>query len=166
MFPDDLLALAEQVRDAFTARGLWLATAESCTGGLIAGCVTAVAGSSAMMDRGFVTYTNEAKTGMLGVPTALFPAVGAVSPEVAQAMAEGVLSRAGRADVSLAVTGVAGPGGGSADKPVGLVYIACARRGGSIGVERHVFPGDRTAIRLATVKRALELALAAAAEGE
>lgn len=164
MFPDDLLALAEQVRDAFTAKGLWLATAESCTGGLIAGCVTAVAGSSAMMDRGFVTYTNEAKTGMLGVPTALFHAVGAVSPEVAQAMAEGVLARAGQAHISVAVTGVAGPGGGSADKPVGLVYIACARRGSSIGVERHVFPGDRTAIRLTTVKRALELALAAAAE--
>jgi len=158
MFPDDLTILAVRVRDAFTAQGLWLATAESCTGGLIAGCVTSVPGSSAMMDRGFVTYTNDAKSDMLGVPPAILIEQGAVSGTVARLMVMGVLSRT-RADVALSVTGIAGPGGGTSAKPVGLVYLGAARRGRHPLVERHIFPGDRTAIRLASVKRALELAL-------
>ncbi|MFC7332042.1 CinA family protein [Rhodocista pekingensis] len=158
MFPDDLAALAERVRDAFVARGLWLATAESCTGGLIAGCLTSVSGSSALVDRGFVTYTNEAKTEMLGVPAELIAAHGAVSEPVAAAMARGVLAHS-RADVALSVTGVAGPTGGTPTKPVGLVWLGAVRRGGPVRVERHVFPGDRTAVRLASVRRSLELAL-------
>lgn len=160
MFPQHLTDLAEIIRQAYATRGLWIATAESCTGGLIAGCLTAVAGSSAIVDRGFVTYTNEAKTQMLGVPANLIDQHGAVSHPVAEAMALGAIAQS-RADVALAVTGIAGPGGGSAEKPVGLVYIACARRGGAVLVERHVFAGDRTDIRLATVERALTLALTA-----
>lgn len=158
MFPDDLTALAERVRDAFVARGLWLATAESCTGGLIAGCLTSISGSSALVDRGFVTYTNAAKTEMLGVPGELIAAHGAVSEPVAAAMAHGVLAHS-RADVALSVTGIAGPTGGTPTKPVGLVWLGAARRGGVARVERHVFPGDRTAVRLASVRRSLELAL-------
>lgn len=160
MFPQHLIKLADDIRGTYAARGLWIATAESCTGGLIAGCLTAVAGSSAVVDRGFVTYTNEAKAQMLGVPADLIDRHGAVSHPVAEAMAQGAITHS-RADVTLAVTGIAGPGGGSAEKPVGLVYIACARRGGAVLVERHVFAGDRTDIRLATVERALTLALAA-----
>lgn len=159
MFPEYLTTLADDIRDTYQAAGLWIATAESCTGGLIAGCLTAVAGSSAVVDRGVVTYTNEAKTAMLGVPAPLIADHGAVSEPVAHAMAQGALDHS-RADVALAVTGIAGPGGGSVEKPVGLVYIARARRDGAVLVERHVFPGDRTAIRLATVERALTLALA------
>ncbi|MDG5494181.1 CinA family protein [Niveispirillum sp. BGYR6] len=159
MFPEHLTKRADDIRDAYQAAGLWIATAESCTGGLIAGCLTAVAGSSAVVDRGFVTYTNEAKTAMLGVPAPLIADHGAVSEPVACAMALGALAHS-RADVTLAVTGIAGPGGGSVEKPVGLVYIARARRGGAVLVERHVFAGDRTAVRLATVERALTLALA------
>jgi nicotinamide-nucleotide amidase len=159
MFAENLIKLADNIREAYQAAGLWIATAESCTGGLIASCLTAVAGSSAVVDRGFVTYTNEAKTAMLGVPAPLIADHGAVSEPVARAMARGALAQS-QADVTLAVTGIAGPGGGSAEKPVGLVYIACARRDGAVLVERHVFPGDRTAIRLATVERALILALA------
>lgn len=156
MFPPDLVQLAEEIRDGFAARGLWLATAESCTGGLIAGCLTHVSGSSAVVDRGFVTYTNEAKTDMLGVPGSLIAELGAVSGPVADAMATGAVARS-RAGVAVAVTGIAGPTGGTETKPVGLVFIARAMRGGETRVERHIFPGDRTAVRLATVKRALEL---------
>lgn len=158
MFPPDLIRLAETIRDGFTARGLWLATAESCTGGLIAGCLTHVPGSSAVVDRGFVTYTNAAKTEMLGVPADLIAGLGAVSGPVADAMASGAVVHS-RADVAVAVTGIAGPTGGSDTKPVGLVFIARARRDGDTIVERHIFPGDREAVRLATVGRALELLL-------
>lgn len=156
MFPPELVQLAEEIRDGFAAKGLWLATAESCTGGLIAGCLTHVSGSSAVVDRGFVTYTNEAKTDMLGVPASLIAELGAVSGPVADAMATGAVAHS-RADVAVAVTGIAGPTGWTAAKPVGLVFIARAGRGGDVLVERHVFPGDRTAVRMATVKRALEL---------
>ncbi|MFV3130111.1 CinA family protein [Niveispirillum sp. KHB5.9] len=156
MFPADLIRLAEEIRDAYAARGLWLATAESCTGGLIAGSLTAVSGSSAIVDRGFVTYTNDAKTEMLGVPAGLIAELGAVSGPVAEAMAQGAVAHS-RADVGVAVTGIAGPTGGSEAKPVGLVFIARARKGGETVVERHVFPGNRDAVRLATVRRALEL---------
>lgn len=158
MFPADLVQLAEDVRDRFTARGWWLATAESCTGGLIAGCLTHVSGSSAVVDRGFVTYTNGAKTDMLGVPAGLIAELGAVSGPVASAMAAGAVMHS-RANVAVAVTGIAGPTGGTATKPVGLVFIARHQRGGDTVVERHIFAGDRAAVRLATVKRALELLL-------
>ena len=130
-----------------------LATAESCTGGLIAAALTAIAGSSEVVDRGFVTYSNESKTEMIGVPMPLIEAHGAVSQEVARAMAEGTLMRS-RAAIALSVTGVAGPGGGSAEKPVGLVCFGLARTGQPTTSEQLVFPGDRTAIRAATVLHA------------
>jgi nicotinamide-nucleotide amidase len=152
-----LLPLAGEIIAACTKGGLLLATAESCTGGLIAGVLTEIAGSSAVVDRGFVTYSNEAKTGMLEVAPALIGAHGAVSREVAIAMAEGAI-RASRADIAVAVTGIAGPGGGSAEKPVGLVHFAVAVRGGATTHDERRF-GDigRSAVRLATVRVALEL---------
>lgn len=133
-----------------------LATAESCTGGLIAGTLTEIAGSSAVVDRGFVTYSNEAKAEMLGVDPALIATHGAVSEPVARAMAEGALARS-RADIAVAVTGVAGPGGGTATKPVGLVHFALARKGREAVADHEVFPGDRSAVREATVRTALRL---------
>ena len=155
--PDDRLhKLAETVLALCRAKKLMLATAESCTGGLIAGALTEIAGSSDVVDRGFVTYSNRAKTEMLGVPAALIEKHGAVSADVARAMAAGALAHA-PVDLAVAVTGIAGPGGGSAEKPVGLVHLAVARRGGAVANEHHVFPGDRTGIRRATVERALEL---------
>lgn len=145
---------ARVIREASEA-GLMLATAESCTGGLIAGALTEIAGSSSAVERGFVTYSNEAKSDMLGVPADLIARVGAVSREVAIAMAEGALA-ASRADVTVAVTGIAGPGGGSAEKPVGLVHMALAAKGLSTHHEELRF-GDigRSGVRLATVERAL-----------
>jgi nicotinamide-nucleotide amidase len=156
MSPESLAALAEAVLAHHRRAGRKLATAESCTGGGIAAALTDIAGSSDVFERGFVVYSNEAKTELLGVPPALIAKHGAVSHEVAAAMAEGALARS-HADVVVSVTGIAGPGGGTATKPVGLVYIGCARRGGVPSVERHVFAGDRAAVRAATVKRALEL---------
>ena len=156
MFTDEQLIAARDVLDACRQQGLMLATAESCTGGLIAGCLTAVAGSSDVVDRGFVTYTNTAKTEMLGVASELFDSVGAVSEEVARAMAEGALANS-NAQVSVAVTGIAGPGGGTGEKPVGLVHIACARETAETLHERHVFGGDRESVRTQTVLAALNL---------
>ncbi len=156
MFDDALLEQAERVLESCRRAGLRLATAESCTGGLIAGCLTAIAGSSDVVERGFVTYANEAKMEMLGVPGELIAAHGAVSAPVARAMAEGAVARS-RAALGVSVTGVAGPGGGSVEKPVGLVHIAAALRTQPTLDERHVFPGDRTAIRLAAVAAALDL---------
>ncbi|WP_249689767.1 CinA family protein [Stappia sp. WLB 29] len=145
---------ARVIREA-TAAGLLLATAESCTGGLIASSLTEISGSSAVVDRGFVTYSNEAKRDMLGVPADLIARVGAVSRDVAIAMAEGALT-ASRADVTVAITGIAGPGGGSAEKPVGLVHMALAAKGLPTQHEE-LRLGDvgRSAVRLATVERAL-----------
>ena len=159
MLPEATLDQARQVLAALESRGETLATAESCTGGLIAAALTAIAGSSAVVMAGFVTYSNAAKVAMVGVEEAALAAHGAVSEPVARQMAEGALARAG-VDVALSCTGVAGPGGGSAEKPVGLVFIARARRGAPTIVERHVFPGDRMAVRAATVAVALRLALA------
>jgi nicotinamide-nucleotide amidase len=136
-------------------------TAESCTGGLVAATLTAIAGSSDVVERGFVTYSNEAKAEMLGVDPAVIAAVGAVSAEVARAMAEGALARS-PAELALSVTGIAGPGGATAAKPVGLVFLGAQRRGAAAMVERHVFPGDRAAVRAATVAAAFRLARAAA----
>jgi nicotinamide-nucleotide amidase len=151
-----LLALAGEVLDLCRGRGLRLATAESCTGGLIAGCLTGVAGSSTVFDRGFVTYSNVAKTAELGVPAELLARRGAVDEEVARAMAEGALTKAD-VDISVAVTGIAGPDGGTPDKPVGLVHFAAARLGAGTVHQRHVFPGDRHEVRAATVEAALRL---------
>ena len=151
-------ALAEQVLARCRAKKLMLATAESCTGGMIAAALTDIAGSSDVVERGFVTYSNRAKTELLGVPAGLIARTGAVSAEVAQAMAAGALAHA-PVDIAVAVTGIAGPGGGTPDKPVGLVHFGLARRGGAIRAEHHVFPGDRDAVRRATVERALEMLL-------
>jgi nicotinamide-nucleotide amidase len=151
-----ILAQAEALLQRCRAAGLTVATAESCTGGLIAATLTAIAGSSDVVDRGFVTYSNAAKTELVGVPAALIAAHGAVSEPVAAAMAEGAIAHS-PADLAVAVTGIAGPGGGSADKPVGLVWFGCCRRGGPARTLRRVFPGDRTAIRKATVALALTL---------
>jgi nicotinamide-nucleotide amidase len=152
--------LEERARAVLAAAGkakALIATAESCTGGLIAGALTAIAGSSAVFDRGFVTYSNTAKTEMLGVPADLIERVGAVSEEVARAMAEGALARS-PVTVTVAVTGIAGPGGGSSqNKPVGLVHFASASRDGTVTHERHIFPGDRDAVRYATALNALDM---------
>ena len=157
-FEPAVLALGAALR----ARGWRLATAESCTGGLIAAACTAVAGSSDWFERGFVTYSNEAKVESLGVDPALLAAHGAVSEEVACAMAAGALAHA-RAELAVAVTGIAGPGGGTPDKPVGLVWLALARRGGGAPVaERLQLDGDRATVRGRTVARALAALLAAA----
>lgn len=160
MSPASFASLAEAVLAHHRRAGTKLATAESCTGGAIAAALTDIAGSSDVFERGFVVYSNEAKSELLGVPAALIARHGAVSEDVAAAMAEGALAHS-RADAVVSVTGIAGPGGGTATKPVGLVYIGSARRGGRPAVERHVFAGDRAAVRAATVKRALELLLAA-----
>jgi nicotinamide-nucleotide amidase len=156
---DELEVAARAVLAAMRARRWMVATAESCTGGLIAGALTEIAGSSDVVDRGFVTYTNAAKTEMLGVPAALIDIHGAVSLAVAAAMAEGALARSG-AQATVAVTGVAGPGGGSVEKPVGTVWFGCAAVGMETVTERVVFPGDRRAVRRATVLHALGMFLA------
>jgi len=157
----EIRELARAVIDRCHALGRMVATVESCTGGLIAGALTAVAGSSAVLERGFVTYSNEAKTELVGVPAALIAAHGAVSAEVARAMAEGGIARS-RADIAVAVTGIAGPGGGTDTKPVGLVHFACATRAGPVALHHEVFPGDRDAVRGATVQKALAMILEAA----
>ncbi|MFN3743131.1 MAG: CinA family protein [Hyphomicrobiaceae bacterium] len=166
MFPEDLIRTAETLLATLRARKLMLATAESCTGGLIAGVLTEVAGSSHVVDRGFVTYSNEAKTELIGVPSEMIAAHGAVSKEVALAMAAGALAHS-RADIAVAVTGVAGPGGGSAEKPVGLVHLAAKRRG-KPPIHRECRFGDigRHQVRMATVAVAFELVDALARAGE
>jgi nicotinamide-nucleotide amidase len=152
-----LLADAEALLERCRRAGVTIATAESCTGGLIAAVLTEIAGSSDVVDRGFVTYSNAAKSEMLGVDPALIASHGAVSEPVARAMAEGALARSG-AVRAVAVTGVAGPGGGTIEKPVGLVHFAVAVRGGATAhqVERFGARG-RSAVRLATVAVALEM---------
>ena len=156
-FPNDLLAGAGDFIARARSHGVRVVTAESCTGGLVAALLTEVAGSSDVLDRGFVTYSNAAKAEAIGVPAELISLHGAVSEPVARAMAEGALA-ASHAQVAVAITGVAGPGGGSADKPVGLVHFATARRRGTTQahVERY---GDlgRAGVRLAAVRTALKL---------
>ncbi len=154
----DVVAMMPRVTalaEALQARGWRLATAESCTGGLIAAHCTAVAGSSHWFDRGFVTYSNEAKTQMLGVEPALIERHGAVSEPVALAMALGAVARSA-ADLAVAVTGIAGPGGAVPGKPVGTVWMALAARGREVTAQRLQLDGDRTAVRDATVALALE----------
>ncbi len=156
MFEAETLDLARSVLDACRARGWHIATAESFTGGLVAGALTAIAGSSDVVERGFVTYSNAAKSELLGVPAETIAAHGAVSVETAAAMAEGAVARA-PVDLAVSATGIAGPGGGSAEKPVGLVILGLARRGGPCRTERQIFAGDRSAIRLAALHHALGL---------
>jgi nicotinamide-nucleotide amidase len=156
VFEAETLTLAQSVLDACRSRGWHLATAESCTGGLVAGALTAIAGSSDVVERGFVTYSNEAKSELLGVPAETIAAHGAVSAETAAAMAEGAVARA-PVDLAVSVAGVAGPGGGSAEKPVGLVIFGLARRGKPCRTERQIFTGDRSAIRRTAVHHALGL---------
>ncbi len=157
MFPADLTDLASQVLDKARQSRVKIATAESCTGGLVAACLTEIAGSSDVVERGFVVYSNEAKAEMLGVPADLIERHGAVSAEVARALAEGAIVRS-RAELSVAITGIAGPGGGSLEKPVGLVHFAAMRTGQEPVLERHEF-GDigRGNIREASIKVALRL---------
>lgn len=158
MFDDEVRAAAARVLDLARARKLRVATAESCTGGLIAGALTEIAGSSEVFDRGFVTYSNEAKEATLGVPRELLAAHGAVSAEVARAMAQGAIQNS-RADVAVAATGIAGPGGGSAQKPVGLVYVAVSPKSApEKGTVLQLRFGDigRSAVRRATIIEALK----------
>ncbi len=164
MFPSQFVQRASALLTQCRAKGLKIATAESCTGELVAGLLTHIPGSSAVVERGFVTYTNEAKEECLGVPPETIRAYGAVSEETARAMAEGAL-KASRADIAVSVTGIAGPDGGSAQKPVGLVWFACARRGGATvaGLRRFGDPG-RGSVRLAAVGVAIEFLEAAAAK--
>ncbi len=152
----ELTGKASEILDLYRSKNMMIATAESCTGGLIAACLTEIAGSSAVVDRGFVTYSNEAKNEAIGVDMALIETHGAVSGEVVGAMASGALAHS-RADAAVAVTGIAGPGGGTAEKPVGLVFIGGARLGQPPLIERHVFEGDRSLIRQKTVFAALEV---------
>lgn len=161
MTGDEHIASAARLIERCAARGVMIATAESCTGGLISAVLTAVAGSSQVVDRGFVTYSNASKTEMLGVPAHLIAAHGAVSEPVARAMASGALAAAPAAGVSVSVTGIAGPGGGSTEKPVGLVHIAVAVRtadGATMHHEACRF-GDigRDRVRADTVARALAM---------
>ena len=157
MFPFEITALAALVLDEARARSLRITTAESCTGGLISALLTEIAGSSDVFERGFVTYSNRAKTEMLGVPGDLIADLGAVSEPVVRMMAEGALENAS-AHLSVAITGVAGPGGGTPMKPVGMVHFATARSNGPIlhRVE-HFQDMDRDAVRMASVQVALEL---------
>jgi nicotinamide-nucleotide amidase len=148
------LHLAKRLGLALAVRHLKLAVAESCTGGLIAGAVTAIPGSSGWFERGFVTYSNEAKMEMLGVDAATLAAYGAVSEATAREMAIGALAH-GHADVTVAVTGVAGPDGGTPEKPVGMVCFAWARRGAAAATATHHFAGNREAVRRASVEFAL-----------
>ena len=157
MFPPTLEADAAALLQRLRVAELVVATAESCTGGLICGLLTEIAGSSDVVDRGFVTYSNAAKTQMLGVPTELLDRVGAVSRETALAMAAGAVANS-RAQLAVAVTGVAGPGGGSVEKPVGLVHLAVHHSGGaSWHREQHYGDIGRSAVRMATVATALAM---------
>lgn len=162
LYPADIEAQAAEIIAVYRDRGWMIATAESCTGGLIAGALTEIAGSSAVVDRGFVTYTNQAKMDLIGVSAATLETFGAVSKETALQMAHGALMRSG-AEVAVAVTGIAGPGGGSAEKPVGLVHLALKTRSGLVD-HREMRYGEigRDQVRLGTVKTALEMLTAAA----
>src|SRR5436190_7877419 len=151
----ETFALASRLGELLLQRRWTVATAESCTGGLIAGAITDVAGSSGWFERGFVTYSNEAKIEMLGVSAKTLAAHGAVSEATAREMVTGAL-RNGDATLAVAVTGIAGPAGGTPAKPVGLVWLAWGRRDGRIDARAEHFPGDRATVRAATVRRALE----------
>lgn len=154
MFPDQIIQLAKQTVINLEKSGKMIITAESCTGGLIAAALTEIAGSSKVVHGGFVTYANAAKTSMLGVPKNMIDQFGAVSQQVARAMAEGALRTSG-ADIAIAVTGIAGPGGGTREKPVGLVHFGCAMAGKTWHRQSRFGAIGRSAVRLATVESAL-----------
>lgn len=156
MIDAEVRAAAERVLDLCRARSLKVTTAESCTGGLVAGALTDIAGSSDVVDSGFVTYSNQAKESMVGVPATILAAHGAVSREAAEAMAQGALGRTG-VDLSVAITGIAGPGGGSVEKPVGLVHFAAARAGKVLHREKRFGDLGRSEVRRRSVLVALEL---------
>ena len=158
MFEEETLKLAKTLIDACKERGLTIATVESCTGGLIAGAVTSISGASDVLDRGYVTYSNTAKTELVGVPAGYFVPgnVGAVSQETAREMAEGCLAHS-NVDAAVAVTGIAGPKSDDSSKPVGLVHIAAARRGYPTLSKQNNFSGDRDQVRLASVNEALRM---------
>lgn len=156
MFDPSSLDAAAALLEKCRARGLMIATAESCTGGLVAALLTEIAGSSAVVERGFVSYSNDAKRELLGVSADMLAQHGAVSGPVASAMARGAISGS-RADLAVAITGIAGPGGGTTDKPVGLVHFAVAVGSAGVHSAREIFEGDRAAIRLASVRQALSL---------
>lgn len=162
MFDPDLLSEAEALLETYRRAGLRIVTAESCTGGLIVAGLTEIAGSSDVVERGFVTYSNEAKIETLGVPAELIAARGAVSAEVALAMAAGALARS-HAEVAVSVTGIAGPGGATPAKPLGLVYLGLGRQGAAPRQERHIFSGTRGEVRLASLRAAFALLREAAA---
>lgn len=157
MFSPELIERAAALIALYRERGLKLATAESCTGGLVAGLLTEIPGSSAVVERGFVVYSNEAKAELLGVPEPTLAAFGAVSEATARAMAQGAIAHS-HADFAVAITGIAGPDGGTTEKPVGLVWFACAdRAGGVTAAERRYGPLSRSEIRAASVRTALDL---------
>lgn len=156
MFSNEIMDQAEKLVEALRQRKLMMATAESCTGGLLAGLITTVPGTSDVFERGFVTYTNESKMQMIGVPEAILNEQGAVSRECAEAMAKGALAGSS-ADLAISITGIAGPTGATPAKPVGLVHFGLAGRDGLLQHRQERFPGDRTAIRLASLEVAMEL---------
>ena len=165
MFPSEFIERAAALIARYRGRGLRLATAESCTGGLVAGLLTEIPGSSAVVERGFVVYSNDAKAELLGVPRPTLAAFGAVSQETARAMAQGALAHS-RADFAIAITGIAGPDGGTPEKPVGLVHFGCAGADGTLfAVEKRYGPLGRAEIRLASVGEALDLLARAAGGG-
>ena len=153
----DLALIAEQIVTKATAAGVMLTCAESCTGGMVAAALTDISGASSVLDRGFVTYSNEAKMDLLGVQDSTLTTHGAVSSETAREMASGALAAAPGTAVAVAITGIAGPGGGSAEKPVGLVWFGLATTADGPVTERHVFTGDRAAIRLQAAHHALSM---------
>ena len=158
MFSHELTGKAQKLLHLCRTAGQMIVTAESCTGGLIAGCLTEIPGSSDVVERGYVCYSNAAKTEQLGVEAELIDRHGAVSAEVADAMANGALQRS-LATLAVSVTGIAGPEGGTPNKPVGLVYLGMALKSGKSSVVRHVFEGDRRTVREATIEKALDLML-------
>ena len=156
---EQLEKLAAEVGAALKARGLWLASAESCTGGWVGAAVTAVSGSSQWYERGFITYTNQSKQDMLGVDEATLARYGAVSEQTVREMAQGALQQS-RADIALAISGIAGPSGGTPEKPVGLVWFAWVAKNGVVRCEKQLFPGDRREVRRQAVETALKGVLA------
>ena len=156
IFPRELLALAAAALDAAKKKNIRLAAAETVTAGLVSACLTSVSGASQIFDRGYVLYHESAKATGLGVAESVSAQHGAVSAEVTQGLAEGLLSHSGAA-VTIAVTGYAGPGGGNAKNPVGTIFIAAARKGVPVMAERHVFPGSRDNVRLEAVAAAIRL---------
>ncbi len=150
--------LSRKVSEVLRRKNLKLATAESCTGGMVAAAITALSGASDVFERGFITYSNESKTELLQVPAKLISTHGAVSAEVAQAMAEGALKNS-RADIAISITGIAGPDGGSAEKPVGMVHIGYALKNGKAGSVHNLFEGTREEIRKQSVSAALKIIL-------